>query len=183
MLIRIAQHTPLWVFLLFLVLLALGYAASRPRRVPRWRAAILPAAMILFSAYGVASGFGYRPTGIVAWFAGIGLAGAMNHRVFRLPRGAGYSEATRSFVLPGSWVPLTLMLTIFFAKYAVAVALTLNPAWVGAVGFVAGICLLYGLLSGMFLASALALWRLIREAGSTLGLAADDKAARSGTAT
>jgi Family of unknown function (DUF6622) len=183
MLTQIVRHTPLWVFILFFVLLGLGYAASRTRTVSRRRVAILPAALILFSAYGVVSGFGYRPAGIVAWFAGIGLASLLNHEIFRLPRGAGYSEATRSFALPGSWIPLTLMLTIFFAKYAVAVALALEPALIGTTGFVTGMCLLYGLLSGMFFASALTLWRLMRETVSAPRLATDGKAARGGTAT
>lgn len=163
MMIQIIKHTPPWVFVLFFVLLALGYFSSRTRTLSRGRVAILPGAMILLSASGVISVFGYRIAGIVAWTAGVLLAVMLNN-VLRLPRGASYSAATRSFLLPGSWAPLTLMMIIFFTKYAVAVTLALNPDLNGAISFIAGVSLLYGLLSGMFFSSALTLWRLMRSA-------------------
>lgn len=162
MITQIVSHTPPWVFVLLVVLLALGYLASRPRTLSRNRAAILPIAMILLSAYGVVSAFGYHAAGIVAWVAGMGLAVLLN-RALQLPRGASYSAATRSFALPGSWIPLALMLAIFFAKYSVAVLLSLNPALLARVAFVTGVSLAYGVLSGIFFASALTLWRLTRS--------------------
>lgn len=162
MLIQILKHTPLWVLVLFFVLLALGYLSSRPRNITRGRLAILPAVMILLSAHGVVAGFGYRWIGVGAWVVGMALAMPRN-QALQLPRGATYSATPRTFTLPGSWIPLALMMVIFFTKYAVAVILALDHALNEATPFVAGICLFYGLLSGMFLSSALALWRLERE--------------------
>ena len=160
MIMQIISHTPIWVFVLFFVLLTLGYLASRPRTLSRGRVAILPVAMMLLSAYGVVSAFGYRAMGILAWVAGMALAVLLN-RILRLPRGANYFATTRSFALPGSWIPLALMLVIFFTKYAVAVLRLIHPALLDHVSFVAGISLAYGVLSGIFFASALTLWRLM----------------------
>lgn len=160
MIAQIVSHTPPWVFVLFVVLLTLGYLASRPRTLSRNRVAILPVAMILLSAYGVVSAFGYRAAGIIAWVAGMGLAVLLN-RALQLPRGASYSAATRTFALTGSWIPLTLMLAIFFTKYAVAVLLSFHPALLNLAAFVISVSLVYGVLSGMFFASTLTLWRLI----------------------
>ena len=160
MITQIVSHTPPWVFVLLVVLLALGYLASRPRTLSRNRVAILPVAMILLSAYGVVSAFGYRATGIIAWIAGMGLADLLN-RALQLPRGASYSAAKRTFALPGSWIPLALMLAIFFTKYAVAVLISFHPALLNLAVFVTGVSLVYGILSGMFFANTLMLWRLI----------------------
>jgi hypothetical protein len=160
MIMQIISHTPRWVFVLFFVLLALGYLASRPRTLSRGRVAILPIAMMLLSAYGVVSAFGYRATGMVAWVAGMTLAVLLN-RVLQLPRGASYVATTQSFVLPGSWIPLALMLAIFFTKYTVAVLLSLHPTLLDLASFLAGVSLVYGVLSGIFFASALTLWRLM----------------------
>jgi hypothetical protein len=159
MIMQIISHTPRWVFVLFFVLLALGDLASRPRTLSRGRVAILPIAMMLLSAYGVVSAFGYRATGMVAWVAGMTLAVLLN-RVLQLPRGASYVATTQSFVLPGSWIPLALMLAIFFTKYTVAVLLSLHPTLLDLASFLAGVSLVYGVLSGIFFASALTLWRL-----------------------
>jgi Family of unknown function (DUF6622) len=167
MFIQIVRHTPLWVFTLLLALLVLGYKASRMRTTLRGRVAILPVAMILLSVHGVVSAFGYHLAAIVTWFGGLGLAILLNQQLLRLPRGAAYSAGTQSFTLLGSWIPLTLMLTVFFTNYAVAVALALHPALTGATPFVTGMCLIYGLLSGMFFANALTLWRLMQSSRSS----------------
>lgn len=160
MIVQIISHTPPWVFILFFVLLTLGYIASRPRMLSPGRVAILPVAMMLLSAYGVVSAFGYRATGIVVWVAGVTLAVLLN-RVWRLPRGASYVATTQSFALPGSWIPLALMLTIFFTKYTVAVLLSIHPTLLDHASFVAGVSFAYGVLSGIFFASALTLWRVM----------------------
>lgn len=164
MLFEILKRTPSWVFVLFFALLALGYWQSRSRTVPRARVAILPVAMIALSLYGVLSGFGISALAIVAWLAGVGLAVLVSARV-TLVRNASYTAATQSFSLPGSWMPLVLMMCIFFTRYTVAVLLARNPMLAHDVSFIATICLLYGFLSGLFFAAALSLWRLVdREA-------------------
>lgn len=160
MIMQIISHTPIWVFVLFFVLLTLGYQASRPRTLSRGRVAILPVAMMLLSAYGVVSAFGYRATGIAAWVAGMALSVLLN-RALQLPRGGRYSATAQSFALPGSWIPLVLMLAIFFTKYTVAVLLSLHPTLLDHASFVTGVSLAYGVLSGIFFASALTLWRLM----------------------
>ena len=38
-----------------------------------------------------------------------------NIYIFRAPSGVRYDAATRKFAVPGSWVPLVLMMTIFLS--------------------------------------------------------------------
>ena len=84
MLIEILKRTPAWVFILFFVLLVYGHSQSKNRTVSRPRIAVLPAAMIVLSFYGVLSAFGTAPVGLASW--GIGVGHFWQPRLFiRLP--------------------------------------------------------------------------------------------------
>ena len=154
MLLQILKGTPTWVFVLFAVLIALGVVQSRPRSLGLARIALLPAAFIAFSFYGVVAAFGARPEVLAAWALGIGAAVVLG-RLFRRPSGARWEASTGTFHVPGSWAPLALMMTVFFARYAIAVAIAMNPGLAREDGFTLLAGLAYGLLSGAFLARAL----------------------------
>ncbi len=166
MLIQILQNTPLWVFVLFKVLLVLGILQSKQRRVSATRLVVLPISMIGLSLYGVGAAYGMSGAGFGAWLSGMTIALALNH-FLQQPRQVSYSSTTRSFSVPGSWVPLLLMMGIFFTKYAVGVALVRNPLLREVGAFVVASSLLYGFFSGMFVARALQILRSGRAASTT----------------
>ena len=163
MLIEILKHTPRWVFVLFLVLVALGYSQSRDRTVSRRRAAVLPAVMIALSFSGMLSAFGAAPFGIACWVAGFAAAIAIGIRTGG-PHGVKFSAETRTYSIPGSWVPLALMMAIFFTKYAVGViqgrqlAISAEPLFIALVAF----C--YGIYSGLFAARVIRVRRAMAHA-------------------
>ena len=76
------------------------------------------------------------------------------------PAGASYDAATREFSLPGSVVPLALMMGIFFTKYAVGVSTAMVPELTQLESFVLTVTVIYGAFSGIFLGRAIRLWRL-----------------------
>lgn len=156
--IEILRHTPAWVFVLFFVLLAVGLTLTRTRHVGRRTVAVLPLAMIALSLYGVYSAFGTATAAIGAWLIGVATALAAG-LVLALPRDVSYSEATQTFVVPGSWIPLALMMAIFFTKYAVGVILARHLPVANTVPFVASVSFAYGLFGGLFFARALVTWR------------------------
>lgn len=158
MLSEILKRTPSWVFVLFLVLLALGYSQSKARAVKRRHVAILPAAMIALSFYGVLSAFGVAPIALAAWLIGASVAVWLGIAL-AVPRGVTYSAEALSFSIPGSWLPLVLMMAIFFIKYAVGVILARQLPVAGTFEFTGLISLTYGFLSGLFLSRALVVWR------------------------
>ncbi|HUJ85727.1 MAG TPA: DUF6622 family protein [Burkholderiales bacterium] len=161
MLVEILRHTPSWVFGLFVLLLALGITQARARRLGRTRLSLLPLAMLGLSLYGAASAFGSGPLALGSWGAALA---AVTLASLELPaaRGVGYSCAERTFTVPGSWLPLALMMAIFFTKYAVAVALARQPELRTATGFVAAVGGVYGMFSGLFFARALRILRVAR---------------------
>lgn len=158
MIVDILQHTPVWVFGIFVALVALGARRVRATRIGVRQLLILPLAMTGYSLFGLAHAFGVGLVPVVAW----GLAFAVVVAIAALlPTNPAvqYSSATRTIHIPGSWVPLTLMMTIFFLRYAVAVTLAIHPALHADAAFVAAIAALYGLSSGTFAARALMTWR------------------------
>jgi hypothetical protein len=154
---QILRGTPIWVFPLFLGLIFLGYLQSKPRSVAQARVAILPAALGVFSLTRVLAVFGPDPVALLAWATGTAAALLLN-RALKQPAGARWSAATGSFHVPGSWVPLALMMAVFFARYALAVALAMAPGLAHSAGFATAASFGFGLLSGLFLARALWVW-------------------------
>ncbi len=151
---QILAHTPAWVFALFLVLLVFGLMQTRTRTVRRIPALLLPAGMIALSLAGIQSSFGLAPAPLASWAVALAIAAMVGHAVFRDWR-VSYDAAAKTYFVPGSWVPLAVIMVIFFAKYAYAVMNALNAAVVSAPLFVLGLSAVYGVLSGYFAARAL----------------------------
>jgi len=159
MLLQILANTPKWVFVLFVGLLWLGSTQLLTRKVGLSRATLLAIGMTGLSLYGTASAFAAVPLALIAWLASAAVALAL---VLRCPQAAGtsYDAASRRFTVPGSAVPLTLMMGIFITKYAVGVSLSLQPALARDLAFALLVSGLYGAFSGVFAARAARLWRM-----------------------
>jgi hypothetical protein len=146
---EILAHTPRWVFALFIALVVFGLQQTKTRGVTLQRLMLLPLAMLGLSFYGVWSTFEGSALGAACWLAAA-VATAQASQIFNFARDVRYSADLRRFVMPGSWLPLALMMGIFFTKYGVGIALA-QHAELRAVGsFVVIISLVYGFWSGMF---------------------------------
>jgi hypothetical protein len=154
MLLEILKRTPIWVFVLFAVLLAFGLVQARERRLRRSRVVFLPVLMMALSLFGVASAFGLTAVALAAWLAGVALTVAGSKAL--PPRWQSTHDApSDSFVVPGSWIPLTLMMAIFFARYAITVSIAMTPTLADSALLAGGASLLYGAMSGVFLTRAM----------------------------
>lgn len=155
----IVRHTPYWVWLLLITLLAAGLWQTRARQMSLMRVTILPLVLIVLSLTGALSAFGHMPIALVAWATGAGAALGLARDVVAV-RGARWSARTGFLDVPGSWLPLTMIIGSFAVKYVAGASLGLHPALVNDPVF-AGLCsLAYGSFSGMFLARALSLRQL-----------------------
>ena len=159
MLLQIIAHTPKWVFALFAALLWLGLNQLLTRRLGLSRIALLAAGMAAFSFYGTVSAFAAVPTALFAWLAGAASVAliVINRPV---PSGTRFDAASRHFTVPGSVVPLALMMGIFFTKYTVGVTLGMHLVQANDVSFALAVSALYGAFSGVFAGGAARLWRL-----------------------
>lgn len=164
---QIITHTPLWVFALFAGLLVFGLLQTRDRTVKKPVAYLLPVAMVVLSLSGVRSGFGLGPVTLGAWAAGLVLVTLVARGAFRKSK-VSFDPGQNRFFVPGSWMPLAVIMGIFFTKYAVAVVQGQTGVAVGAVA-AAGLSLLLGGFSGYFCARALGLMSAARRADSSSG--------------
>ena len=163
--VPVLRGTPLWVWGLLAGLLVLGISQLRDRTASLLRVSLLPLAMSLFSVSGTASALGgspHRAMALSAWL----IAAAIAFAVALLARGRGgaasaqYDPARRLFLLPGSVVPLLLIVGIFLVKYVVGVDLAMAPQLVQEAPYVLTVAALYGAFTGVFVGRASGLWRL-----------------------
>ena len=154
--IAIVQHTPAWVWGLLASLVALGLWQTRPLEISLTRVTVLPLVLTALSLSGVLNAFGHLPIAFVAWAAGVAAALALARKAVTV-RGASWSASRGLLHVPGSWLPLVLIVSLFAVKYGAGVSLALAPALASDWAF-AGLCsLAYGSFSGLFLARALSL--------------------------
>lgn len=156
--LQILQHTPLWVFGLFIGLVFLGYSQTKTRLLSVKRLIIFPIVMLSLSVLGIASSFGIHLLSIAMWLCGLSLAFAINYWVVS-PRDVRYLKDEQVFSIPGSWLPMVLIMVIFFTKYLVGVLLALHPETVHTPRFLVSACLVFGLSSGLFLARAISAYQ------------------------
>jgi hypothetical protein len=159
--VQIISNTPAWVFGLFLALLALGLVQTRTRTVGQLTAFLLPVGMVALSLAGINSSFGLRLVPLAAWGVALAISAVVGYAVFRDER-VEYDPSGRRFRVPGSWVPLAVIMAIFAAKYVYAVMQALGANIISAPLFVAVLSGVYGLLSGYFVAKALNLIGKVR---------------------
>ena len=168
MLIQIVLHTPAWVWGLFTALLAVGLSQTRAREMSLLRVTLLPLVMIALSLSGVFRAFGHAPLALGGWAAGVGAALSLARGLVQA-RGARWLPASGTIDVPGSWLPLALIVGLFAVKYVAGAGLAIQPS-LAADPLFAGLCGLgYGGFGGLFLARG---WGLRRLAGRSQTLQA-----------
>lgn len=152
MLAMILANVPVWVWAILAFVIAMGLRLSREQRMSRGRLMLVPAIWLVYGAWGVESTFGLAAAPLLAWAAGLAASVALVRR-------SGWASQARveagTYVVPGSWMPLGLMLAIFCAKFALGMGLAMNPALAHQTGAAVGFSALFGLLSGAFLGRSL----------------------------
>lgn len=154
-------HLPVWPFAILAVLLALGYRQSRDRVVQPRTVVKLALGMLALSLYGVTAAFGAHLVPVLAWAAGFAASVLLGNALFA-PRGLAREGA--AVRMPGSWLPLGLMLGIFAAKFALGFATGVGAPVLEQVWFIAAMSVAFGLFSGAFAARAAAVQRFVRTA-------------------
>ncbi|MDP3821715.1 MAG: hypothetical protein Q8R33_09580 [Burkholderiales bacterium] len=162
----VLKGTPPWVWGLLAGLIALGLSQARPRSARLLRVSVMPVAMTGLSISGTASAFGGSPLFgyvMLAWMFAAAVALAVIAPT-GAPRGTTYDAATRTFAMPGSWVPMLLILGIFMTRYVVGAELAMQPGLARDGQYALVVGALYGLFSGVFAGRAARLWRLAFQA-------------------
>jgi hypothetical protein len=165
----IISRTPTWVWALLAALVVLGLTQTRTRQMTLLRATALPMVMMGLSLLGVLSTFGAKALPLSAWLVAL-IASALAAKALGVWRGARWSAASARFEVPGSWLPMLMILSIFAVKFYVGVNVTMQPELKGDTQFSLIVCLIYGVFSGLFFARGLNFWSL-RQGAPSLTLA------------
>lgn len=159
--VPVLRQTPLWVWGLLAAFVALGISQLRDRTASLVRVSLMPVAMTVFSVSGTYSALGASPhlaLIVPAWLIAALLAFALLAR--GRAHGVQYDPSQRLYHLPGSAVPLLLIVGIFLVKYVVGVDLAMAPQLVQDAPYVLSVAALYGAFTGAFVGRAARLWRL-----------------------
>ena len=158
--LAIASHVPTWVWAILGYIVFMGLKQTREMRLTRLRLIALPTFWLCFGAWGVIGHYGVASLPTALWIAGLALGLSLMLRADWAGRlGARYDAETSSYVVPGSWVPLALMLSIFIAKFAQGVLLALHPEWASMIAVQLGTGLVFGTISGAMLGRSVSILR------------------------
>jgi hypothetical protein len=171
MLSEIFSRTPVWVGGILMVILYFGIQQSKQRTVPKRRLVILPMVMMGLSLSGIWSAFGGNLFGLAGWFAALALVFIVNQPL-KPNEQVTFSPATKKFSVPGSWLPLCLMMAIFIAKYVVAILLGYNSTLKQSMAFIFSVSFVYGFLSSIFFARAWRVWATQKKHGMMASITA-----------
>ena len=156
---QLFTHTPTWVWLLLAGLCFIGYLQTKTRQISQIRLMLLPLAMMIWSLFTTYQQLGYQLNTLLVW----GLSSAFSCYVFGKSfstKQSSYDPQSGQFMVIGSWMPLILILGIFFTKYLMSVGLVMRPQLQENLGFTLSLSTLLGAFSGALLARAVGILRL-----------------------
>lgn len=154
-------HIPSWVFAVLALLLVLGFVQSRSRLVAPAVIRGVAFGLLAYSLWGVISSFGLHAAVVTAWLAGIGTSAVLGRSIVT-PRGMSFDVDARKVRVPGSWLPMLLLMGIFGLKFGVGYSAGTGApiAWDSSAAI--AIALSLGLLSGAFFVRASAVVAVAR---------------------
>lgn len=169
---QVLIHTPIWVWLLLAFLVSRGMAALSPRDVAPNRMLILP---LIFLVWGLTGLIGSRGLSVdllvfgAAFIVGV-YGGVALGAVGPAPR---LRPETGGLAMPGSPIPLALILISFALKYIGTVALAVEADASAHATIASGMTLIGGAFAGLFWGRTFVLFRrALAGAGERSDLAA-----------
>ena len=111
---------------------------------------------------------GRGPAGFSAWALTLSAVAAFTFFVWQPTAGARYDAGTDRLNLPGSAIPMLLMLAIFLLNYVINVVLAINPALRSELAWQVGPAVVLGALSGVFAGRAATLFRMNRATATAV---------------
>jgi hypothetical protein len=156
--VQVLKGTPIWVWGILLALLVLGVKQMQPRVVKRYSVLIAPIVFLIIGLMAAGRGM----VAFVVWAVALLSLAAFTFLVWKPMARARYDAAVDRLHLPGSPLPMVIMLAIFVLNYVVNVTMAINPALRSVMAWQVIPAILLGALSGVFLGRAATLFRMNR---------------------
>ena len=149
----ILSQVPTWVWFLLVALIALGLSQVRDRWVSETRLRRMPLAFLAFSAWSTVGAFGWQAFTVLGFLAGLSVTRQLV-LASGWPGAARHDAQQRAYFVPGSWLPLAVMMGIFALKFVLGMTLAMSPQLAQQGGIVLAVSALNGALGSIFLARA-----------------------------
>ena len=162
MLINFLTNTPFYVYWIFFSLLFVGISQLKTRSVGLRRALIVPIVLILLSIYGLTSDFGITFFSTSIWIAGM-ISAVILNTMIKKKKEIIYFKETKTFMIAGSFIPLSMMMLLFWVKYTVGAVTALELEILHNTSFIGIFSLLYGLFTGTYLLRFYVLAKKIKD--------------------
>lgn len=160
--LTILSHTPIWVFVIFFTIIYLGLQQTKIRSITFFQAILLPILMIILSLLAVIASFKPDSLHLSLWAVGTAI-GFLFATHYTLLGKISYLAASKRFIMPATWLPLVVMLLIFFTRYGVTVSLSQEMPFTQTPVFTLLVCVSYGLFCGFFASRLSAIGQSYRQ--------------------
>jgi hypothetical protein len=145
----ILAHTPTWVWLLMAFLIYRGVKALRPSEISAQRALILPIVFLVWGVAGLIFDPGEPAVRIASFVVAILIGFLLGRSAAFLGPPPTLTPGTASLAMPGSPLPLIIILATFAAKYALAVSVGYDRSLQDSISFEALLGAVGGLSAGV----------------------------------
>ncbi|TAK73019.1 MAG: hypothetical protein EPO11_09310 [Gammaproteobacteria bacterium] len=159
--------TPWWVYLVFIILIRMGYAATKGRVVHIRSFLVLPVIFIFTSLLNFFVNISFTPTNIALWLGTTLIGIAVGCIQFQLMKIKAVPNENKLY-LPGTWGLLILLMLLFAARYYTGYEIALDPTILQQPKWMMGMFLLYGLLTGLFIGRAFCAVRRLKRGPYTV---------------
>lgn len=160
--IELFSNTPLYAYWIFFSLLFVGILQTKERKQGLLRALIIPFILIFFSVYALFQDFSVSLLSISSWVIGI-LFIIIMKRFIKNQDNINYSSSNKVFTIKGSYIPLFLMMLLFFTKYSITVLQITSSSLLDSSLFIILLCLLYGIFTGVYILRLFVLINKVRN--------------------
>jgi len=162
MIINFLLNTPFYVYWIFFSLLFVGISQLKTRSVGLRRALIIPIILILLSLYGLTHDFGITFFSTSIWIVGM-ISAVILNTMIKKKKEIIYLKESKTFTIAGSFIPLSMMMLLFWVKYTVGAVTALELEILYNSSFIGIFSLLYGLFTGTYLLRFYVLIKKIKD--------------------
>ena len=155
---QLLSNLPAWVYAILITLLWLGYSQTRTRHISRLRITVMPILFLGLSLYSVLHVPHALIAALVAWGLGIRLAFRLNDTV-DYGKGVTMDADREHYVVPGSWLPLMLMMSVFAVRFIQGYLVGSHAIDPDSFYTITISALVSGAISGTFLARAVQIFK------------------------
>ena len=128
--LQIFTKMPLFVLPLFAMLLHVGLRARRRSSFPIAVLVLIPSLFFGLSLFLFLGKYGTNPGAILFWFLSFAVGGAIGFSYAQTLK-LQFDRKKKRVEIPGSWIPLILLMSIFTSKFSLGMITSMMPHLTG----------------------------------------------------